>query len=123
MWTTYLWVFLVGGFICLLGQILVIRTKITSSRILVLFMVIGMILQALNLYAPIYDLAKCGISVPIIGFGASLAKGAMEGAREYGIIGALMGGLKATSAGISGAIVFSYLFALIFHSRTKKLGK
>ena len=78
--------FLIGGFICFLAQILVIRTKITTARILVLFLIIGMVLELLNIYAPFKEFAKAGASVPIIGFGASLARGAIMAAKEYGFI-------------------------------------
>ena len=117
---TYLIVFLVGGLICLLAQILIIRTRMTSSRILVLFELIGVLLQAINIFEPIKEFAKAGITVPIIGFGASLAKGAIEGVQKYGILGLFNGGLTATSAGIAGAVGFGYLFALIFKSHSKK---
>lgn len=114
--------FLVGGFICFLGQILVIKTKITTARILVLFLIIGMILELLNIYAPFKEFAKAGATVPIIGFGASLARGAIMAAKEQGVIGIFTGGLTAASGGISMAIFASFLFALIFSSKTKKGG-
>ena len=117
---TYLIVFFVGGTICLLAQILIIRTRITSARILVLFELIGVFLQAIMIFEPIKNFAKAGITVPIIGFGASLAKGAMEAVKQYGILGIFSGGLTATSAGIAAAVGFAYLFALIFRSRSKK---
>jgi len=117
---TYLIVFLVGGTICLLAQILIIRTRITSSRILVLFELIGVFLQAIMIFEPIKNFAKAGITVPIIGFGASLAKGAMEAVKQYGILGIFSGGLTATAAGIAAAVGFAYLFALIFKSHSKK---
>ena len=116
----YLIVFGVGGFICLLAQILIIRTRMTSSRILVLFLLIGVLLEAVGLFEPIANFAKAGITVPIIGFGSSLAKGAIEGATKEGIIGIIKGGLEATSAGIAAAVGFAYLFALLFKSHSKK---
>lgn len=119
---SYVVSFLVGGFICFLGQILVIRTKITTSRILVLFLIIGMILEVLNIYAPFKEFAKAGATVPIIGFGATLARGAIMAAQEYGIIGIFSGGLTAAAGGISMAIFASFIFALIFSSKTKKGG-
>ena len=79
--------FCVGGFICFLAQILVIRTKITTSRILVLFLIIGMVLEVFNVYAPFKEFAKAGATVPIIGFGATLARGAIMASKEYGILG------------------------------------
>ncbi|MBQ3047464.1 MAG: SpoVA/SpoVAEb family sporulation membrane protein [Clostridia bacterium] len=116
----YLIVFLVGGTICLLAQILIIRTRMTSARILVLFELIGVFLQAVTLFEPIKNFANAGITVPIIGFGASLARGAMEGVKKYGILGIFNGGLTATAAGIAAAVGFAYIFALIFRSHSKK---
>ena len=115
----YLIVFLVGGTICLLAQILIIRTRMTSARILVLFELIGVFLQAIMIFEPIKNFAKSGITVPIIGFGASLAKGAMESVKKFGILGIFNGGLTATAAGIAAAVGFAYLFALIFRAKTK----
>ena len=117
----YVWSFLIGGFICMLGQILVVRTKITTSRILVLYLMIGILLEIIGVYQPFRDFAKAGATVPIIGFGSTLAKGAMTAVREIGVMGALSGGLEATAGGITAAIVFAFAFALIFHSRTKKI--
>ena len=118
----YIISFLIGGFICFLGQILVIRTKITTARILVLFLIIGMVLEVFNIYAPFKEFAKAGASVPIIGFGANLARGAMMAAKEQGLIGVFTGGLTAASGGIAMAIFASFLFSLLFSSRTKKGG-
>lgn len=116
----YLIVFVIGGLICLLAQILIIRTRMTSARILVLFELIGVFLQAVTLFEPIKNFANAGITVPIIGFGASLARGAMEAVKKDGILGIFTGGLTATAAGIAAAVGFGYLFALIFRSRSKK---
>ena len=118
----YLKVFLVGGLICLIAQILIIRTKLTSARILVLFLIIGMVLEVFNIYAPFKEFAKDGATVPIIGFGATLARGAIMASKEYGILGIFTGGLTAASGGISIAIFASFLFALIFSSKTKRGG-
>lgn len=120
MWLTYLKVFVVGGFICLIGQILIIKTTITSSRILVLFVVIGAILEGLGLYDPIIDFASAGAIVPITGFGRSLAKGVIDGIKENGFLGVFSGGLTATAGGVCAAVIFAYLFSLIFNSKTKK---
>ena len=117
---TYLIVFVVGGLICLLAQILIIRTRMTSSRILVLFELIGVFLQAINIFEPIKEFAKAGVTVPIVGFGASLAKGAMEAVQKYGVLGIFNGGLTATAAGIAAAVGFGYLFALLFKSHSKQ---
>ena len=115
----YLWVFLIGGFICMLGQVLIIYTNITSARILVTFVLIGVVLQASNIFDPIAQFAKAGINVPIIGFGASLAKGAMSAVESKGLLGAFTGGLEATAGGIAAAVLFAFLFSLIFKSKTK----
>lgn len=119
-WLTYLKVFAVGGLICLIGQILIIKTTITSSRILVLFVVIGAILEGCGLYEPIVNFASAGALVPITGFGRSLAKGAIDGVKENGVLGIFSGGLTATAAGICASVIFAYIFALIFSSKTKK---
>ena len=117
----YLISFLVGGLICGLAQILVVRTSITTSRILVLFLSLGIILQTFGVYPYFKDFAKAGATVPIIGFGATLAKGAIEGAKKSGLLGVLQGGLTATSGGIAVAIVSAFVVALIFNSRTKHI--
>jgi stage V sporulation protein AE len=115
----YLWAFLIGGAICTVGQLLLSYTRLTSARILVLFVVLGVVLGGLGLYQPLVDFAGAGASVPLLGFGNALAKGAIEGAKEHGILGALSGGLSATAAGISAAILFGWLAALIFRPKTK----
>lgn len=117
----YLWVFLIGGFVCMLGQILVIKTKITTARILVTFELLGVFLQTIGIYEPISQFAKAGINVPIVGFGASLAKGAIGAVKANGVLGIFTGGLQATAGGIAAAVGFAFLFALIFKARTKKL--
>ncbi len=117
---TYLIVFAVGGIICLFAQILIIRTRMTSARILVLFELIGVFLQAIMLFEPIKEFAKAGITVPIIGFGANLAKGAMDAVKQFGILGIFNGGLTSTAAGITAAVGFGYLFAMLFKSHSKK---
>lgn len=115
----YLWVFLIGGFVCMLGQVLIIYTNITSARILVTFVLVGVVLEAFGIFEPISQFAKAGINVPIIGFGASLAKGAIGAVRSRGLIGAFTGGLEATAGGIAAAVLFAFIFALIFKSKTK----
>ena len=116
---TYLWVFLIGGLICALGQLLIITTKITSSIILVLFVLVGFTLEAFGLFEPISAFAKAGINVPIIGFGASLAKGAISAVRASGVLGVFTGGLMATAGGIAAAVGFAFIFGLIFKAHTK----
>ncbi len=116
----YLWVFLIGGTICMIGELLIITTNITSARILVTFVLIGVFLEAIGVFDYISDFAKAGINVPIIGFGASLAKGAIGAVETHGFLGIFTGGLTATAGGIAAAIGFAFLFALIFKSHTKK---
>lgn len=115
----YLWAFLIGGAICTVGQLLLSFTRLTSARILVLFVVAGVVLGGLGIYEPLVDFAGAGASVPLLGFGNALAKGAIEGAKEHGVLGALSGGLSATAAGISAAVLFGWLAALIFRPKTK----
>lgn len=115
----YLWAFLVGGAICVIGQLLLSFTRLTSARILVLFVVTGVVLGGIGVYQPLVDFAGAGASVPLLGFGNALAKGAIEGAKEHGVLGALSGGLSATAAGISAAILFGWLAALLFRPKTK----
>ena len=116
----YLVVFAVGGTFCLLAQILIVRTKLTAARILVIFLVAGIALEAFGVYKYVREFAAAGATIPIIGFGSSLAKGAIEGFKEKGLIGALSGGLTKTAAGVSAAILFSYIAALICKPKTKK---
>ena len=115
----YLYAFLVGGTICIIGQILIDKTKMTSARILVLFVVLGCILGGLGLYQPLVDFAGAGATVPLPGFGYTLAKGVMNEVDQVGIIGVLTGGLKASAAGITSAIVFAFIMALIFDPKEK----
>lgn len=119
MFLTYLTVFLIGGIICFLGQILIIKTKITAARILLIFLLLGVFLQTIGVYEEISSFAKAGINVPIIGFGASLAKGVIGAVGSKGILGIFSGGLEATAAGIAAAVGFAFLFALIFRARSK----
>lgn len=116
----YLKVFAVGGLICMLGQILIIKTTITSSRILVLFVCIGAVLEGFDLYDPIVAFAGAGATVPITGFGRSLAKGVIDAVKEKGVLGLFTGGLTATASGIAAAVIFAYIFSAIFSSKTKK---
>ena len=116
---TYLKVFLVGGAICTIAQLLINYTKITAGKILVSFLLAGVVLQALGLYQYIVDFGGAGATVPISGFGYLLAKGAMDGAKES-LFKAITGGLTAAAMGITAAIVFGYIFALIFKSKSKR---
>ena len=116
---TYLKVFLVGGAICTIAQLLINYTKITAGKILVCFLLAGVVLQALGLYQYIVDFGGAGATVPISGFGYLLAKGAMDGAKES-LFKAITGGITAAAMGITAAIVFGYIFALIFKSKSKR---
>lgn len=109
-----LYAFLVGGFICLIGQILIDYTKLTPARILVTFVVSGVILTAIGIYEPIVKFAGAGATVPLTGFGYSLANGVKEAVNQYGLIGALSGGLTATAAGIAASVTFGMLMAVFF---------
>lgn len=111
--------FIVGGLICDIGQLLIMRTKLTNARILVLFVVAGVFLTALGIYKPLVDFAGAGATVPLTGFGYSLAMGAIEAVNKYGFIGAFVGGITRTAAGITAAIVFGLLNALIFKPHAK----
>ncbi len=117
--TNYLIAFAIGGAICVIGELLMSLTRLTPARILVIFVTGGVILTALGLYKPLVDVGGAGATVPLTGFGYSLAKGAMEGAQTEGLLGAVTGGIKATAAGIAAAVFFGYLFALIFTPKTK----
>ncbi|MBE7087792.1 MAG: SpoVA/SpoVAEb family sporulation membrane protein [Clostridiales bacterium] len=116
---TYLKVFLVGGAICTIAQLLINFTKITSGRILVYFLLSGLFLQAIGVYQFLVDFAGAGATVPISGFGYLLADGAMKGAKES-LFKAITGGITAAGMGITAAIIFGYIFALIFKARSKK---
>jgi len=115
----YLNAFWVGGLICLLGQILIDKTKITSARILVIFVVLGCILSGLGLYDKLVDFAGAGASVPLPGFGNLLVNGVKEEIDADGILGILTGGLKAGAAGITAAVIFSLFNALVFDPKEK----
>lgn len=115
----YLYAFLVGGAFCLIGQILIDYTKLTPARILVGYVTAGVILTAVGLYEPLVKFAGAGATVPLTGFGYTLAKGAEKGLAQNGLLGALSGGLMATAAGISAAIVFGYITALVSKPRSK----
>lgn len=116
---TYVIVFAVGGIICVIGQILLNLTKMTPARILVLFLLAGVLLEAVGLFKYIKDFAQAGVTIPICGFGSVLVKGAVEGAQESGILGAFLGSVTAASAGLTAAIVFGFLFSIIFSSKNK----
>lgn len=107
------WVFLVGGAICAIGQILLDRTKLSPARVLVLFVVVGTVLTAVGIYDSVVEFAGAGATVPIVGFGYALAKGVREAVAAKGFLGAITGGLTATSAGVTVAVFLGYLIALV----------
>ena len=117
---SYLFAFLVGGILCVIAQILIDKTKLTPARILVIYVCAGVFLTAVGLYKPIVDFAGGGATTPLTGFGYVIATGVREAVDEKGLIGALTGGLSATSAGIAAAIIFGFLASLIFSSKPKK---
>ena len=112
--------FIVGGAICVIGQILIDKTKLTSARILVLFVTVGAILGGLGIYQYIVDFAGAGATVPLTGFGYNLSKGAIEGVKQYGLIGAFIGGVKNAAGGIAAAVFFGYIASLISKPKMKK---
>lgn len=120
IWWNIVKAFLMGGAICLVGQIIINFTHLTNGKILVIFLIAGAVLQAFGLYEKLIEWTGAGASVPISGFGCALVKGAVNAAKEEGIFGAFKGGLGATAVGISTAIVSGYVVALIFTPKTKK---
>ena len=112
--------FITGGIICIIGQILIDKTKLTPARILVTFVTAGAILGGLGIYKYLIDFAGCGATVPLTGFGANLAKGAIEAVKEDGILGAFTGGVKASAGGIAAAIFFGYIALLLAKPKIKK---
>ena len=115
----YLAVFAVGGLICMIGQVLLNLTKMTPARILSSFLLLGVVLETFGLFQPIKEFANAGITIPICVFGSTLAKGAMQAARQMGVLGAFTGGVTAGAAGLSAAIIIGFVIALIFKSRNK----
>ena len=116
----YVKAFLIGGAICVIGQVLIMKTKLTSARILVGYVTTGVILGALGLYKPVIDFAGAGATVPLTGFGYLLAHGAMEAAKSEGILGAFTGGIKAGAGGIAAAVFFGYIAAILFKPKMKQ---
>lgn len=115
----YLKAFIIGGFLCTIGELLVLRTKLTPARILVGYIITGVVLSAFGLYAPIVEFAGAGATVPLTGFGHALAQGVKHAVQESGLIGAFTGGLSATSGGITAAILFGTLVAFLFKPHAK----
>ena len=115
----FVWAFVVGGALCVIAQILIDKTKLTPARILVIYVVAGVVLGAVGLYKPLVDLAGAGATTPLTGFGYLISEGVRKAVDEKGLIGALTGGISAASGGIAAALIFGYLAALIFKGKTK----
>ncbi|MBQ8393179.1 MAG: stage V sporulation protein AE [Clostridia bacterium] len=117
---SYIYAFLVGGIICVIAQILIDKTKLSPARILVIYVCAGVLLTGIGIYQPLVDFAGGGATTPLTGFGYSIAKGVRKAVDEKGLLGALTGGLTATSAGIAAAIIFGFIASLIFSSKPKR---
>ena len=115
----YIKAFWVGGIICVIGQILIDKTKLTPARILVSFVVIGVLLGGLGIYEPLTEFAGAGASVPLTGFGNTLAKGVREAIDEKGFLGIFIGGLRASAGGITAAVLFGLIASLLFKAKDK----
>lgn len=118
-WMAILKAFVVGGLLCVVGQILIDKTKLTPARILTAYVVSGVILGAIGVYEPLVKFAGAGATVPLTGFGYALMKGVKEAVAEKGLLGALTGGLTATSAGIAAAVIFGFLASLVSRPKDK----
>ncbi|MGN0162049.1 MAG: stage V sporulation protein AE [Candidatus Ornithomonoglobus sp.] len=116
----YVKAFIIGGLICVIGQILIDKTKLTPARILVIYVVAGAFLELFGIYKPLSEFAGAGASVPLTGFGSNLCKGVIKAINEKGFLGVMTGGLTAAAAGVSAALLFGFLVALIFKSKPKK---
>lgn len=122
MWAyfwTFIKAFVVGGALCAIGEALILKTKLTSARILVGYVTAGVILGAAGIWQPLADWAGAGATVPLLGFGYALARGAIEGVKETGILGAFTGGVTAAAGGIAAAVFFGYLAAVLFKPKMK----
>ena len=119
IWLDFLKALLIGGAFCVIGQLLINTTKMTSARILVGFLLAGVVLETVGVYDYIRDFGGAGASVPIIGFGSSLARGAIEGALENGLLGAVSGGIEAAAPGIAGVIFIAFIVGLVATPKTK----
>lgn len=119
-WITVLNCFIVGGILCVIGQILIDKTKLTPARVLVAYVTVGAILGGLGIYQYLIDFAGCGATVPLTGFGANLAKGAIDAVKETGLLGAFTGGVKASAGGIAAAVFFGYIASLVAKPKLKK---
>lgn len=116
----YIKAFVVGGLICVIGQIILQRTKLTPARIVVIFVAAGAILTGLGVYEPLVKFAGCGATVPLTGFGYTLAKGVIEEVKEVGFLGIFTGGYQAAAGGVGASILLGYLASVIFEPKSKK---
>ena len=114
-------VFIMGGFISLIAQLLIDLTSMTPARILVSYVSLGVLLYAVGIYEPLYDAFGCGVSVPLIGFGANIGRGVREAVEAEGLIGALSGGLSACSSGIAAALLLGLFASILFKSKSKRM--
>ena len=119
-WLDYIKAFLVGGTLCALGQVLIDRTALTPARILTSYVVAGVVLGALGVYAPLAEWAGAGATVPLTGFGNALARGVKDAVETSGVLGAFTGGFTAAAGGIAAAVFFGYLAAVLFRPREKR---
>lgn len=115
----FVWAFIIGGILCAIAQVLVDKTKMTMARILVLYVCLGVLLTLVGVYEPLVKFAGAGATVPLSGFGYALAKGVMKAVDEKGLIGILTGGLTATAGGVTAAIIFSYIAAILCKPKAK----
>ena len=115
----YFWAFVVGGAFCVIAQLLIDHTKLTPARILVIYVVAGVVLGGIGIYGPLVDLAGAGAKTPLTGFGYLISKGVREAVDEKGLLGALTGGLTAAAGGTAAALCFGYLAAWVFKSRPR----
>lgn len=114
-------VFILGGVLCFLAQLLIDLTRLTPARILVIYVCLGVLLYAVGIYEPLFDIFGCGASLPLIGFGANIGRGVFEAVNEKGVIGILEGGLSSSALGITAALVLGFLASVIFKSKTKRM--
>lgn len=119
-WMQILKCFCIGGLFCIIGQILIDKTKLSPARILVIFVTSGVVLGALGIYKYIIDFAGCGATVPLTGFGANLAKGTIEAVQTKGLLGAFTGGVTSSAGGIAAAVFFGYIASLVAKPKIKK---
>lgn len=115
----YIMAFIVGGLICIIGQILMDTTNLTPAHVLVLFVTAGAILSALGIYQPLVDIGKAGATIPLTGFGHNLVTGVIEDVDKHGFLGIFTGSLRSSAAGVTAAIVFGYTMALLFNPKAK----